>query len=337
MIVKKVIYKKTKMEVIKEGVKSIGKFAITNIGAYTVIDFLKKKFLNMGSVPTFQINSLDDQKRGFAVTLLLAGILENTRCLYNVREKEFNFYGETHWYQIPQKDFRYTMKNDLGMTVFEILVFDGENPYNYVFHFFGDQYYFNMILNETEKYKNKFYIRNEEGEILIPKFFYLQHWFFKPEIIRQIQVPATVNIARQQEVLDFYRENETRIIRSEIKAILIHGRSNTGKSHVVNLIGLNSSKKRDVYEVNTEMQGIEFLESIEKVNSNSVIEVSDIDRVFKRTRQELHSDVLLKFFRFLRTNVFVIFTTNDLDELANVYGFLQNQSRIFQVFNFNLE
>ena len=85
------------------------------------------------------------------------------------------------------------------------------------------------------------------------------------------------------------------------------------------------------------MQGIAFLESIEKVNSNSVIEVSDIDRVFNRTRQELHSDVLLRFFRFLRTNVFVVFTTNNLDELAQVYGFLENKSRIFQVFDFNHE
>jgi len=301
------------------------------------ISYSYKKLTNVDQVPTFQINTLDDQKRGFAVTLWLAEKLENTRCLYRVSEMEFNFYGDTHWYQIPQKDYRHSIKNNLGMTVFEILVFDGANPYNYVFHFFGDKYYFDEILSKVEEYKKIFYIENKDGEILIPKFFYIKYWFFKPEIIRQIQVPETVNRARQQEVLDFYRNNETRINRSEIKAILIHGISNTGKSHVVNLIGLNSSKKRDVYEVNTEMQGIAFLESIEKVNSNSVIEVSDIDRVFNRTRQELHSDVLLRFFRFLRTNVFVVFTTNDLDELAKVYGFLENKSRIFQVFNFNQE
>ena len=172
---------------------------------------------------------------------------------------------------------------------------------------------------------------------IFSKFFYLNYWFFKPEIIRQIVAPETVNTERQQEVLNFYRENEQKIIRSEIKAILIHGMSNTGKSHVVNLIGLNSSKKRDVYEVNTEMQGIAFLESIEKVNSNSVIEVADIDRVFTRTRPELHADILLKFFRFLKTNVFVIFTTNNYDALRNVYGFTENQSRIFKVFDFNRE
>ena len=100
------------------------------------------------------------------------------------------------------------------------------------------------------------------------------------------------------------------------------------------MIGLNSSKKRDVYEVNTELQGIAFLDSIQSVNSNSIIEVSDIDRVFTRTRKELHSDMLLKFFRFLKTNVFVVFTTNDISELTKVYGFLENESRIFKVFEF---
>jgi len=311
---------------------------IGNLATYKcmqdALSYCYKKLTYVDQVPTFQINTLDDQKKGFAVTLMLAKKLEDTRCLFNVREMEFNFYGEDHFYQIPQKNYRHRIKNYLGVTVFEILVFDGANPYNYVFHFFGDKYYFDEILSEADEYKKKFYIRNEDGEILIPKFFYLQHWFFKPEIIRQIRVPETVNTERQQEVLDFYRENESRIIHSEIKAILIHGRSNTGKSHVVNLIGLHSSKKRDVYEVNTELQGIAFLDSIQSVNSNSVIEVSDIDRVFTRTRKELHSDMLLKFFRFLKTNVFVVFTTNDISELTKVYGFLENESRIFKVFEF---
>jgi len=327
------------MQVITAGFS--GKKMLEFIGSATAFNLIQnaigychKKLTYMDQVPTFQINTSDNQKNGFAVTLWLAKKLEDTRFLFNVREMEFNFYGKDYIYQIPQKNYRHSIKNVFGITVFEILVFDGANPYNYVFHFFGDKYYLDEILREAKEYKKIFYIKNIDGEILIPKFFYLQYWFFKPEIIRQIQVPETINIARQQEVLNFYRENETRIERSVIKAILIHGRSNTGKSHVVNLIGLNSSIKRDVYEVNTELQGIAFLESIEKVNSNSVIEVSDIDRVFTRTRRELHSDMLLKFFRYLKTNVFVVFTTNNLEELANVYGFLENESRIFQVFEF---
>ena len=155
-----------------------GKKMLEFIGSATAFNLLQnaigychKKLTYMDQVPTFQINTLDDQKKGFAVTLWLAKKLEDTRLLFNVREMEFNFYGDTHLYQIPQKDYRHSIKNSLGMTVFEILVFDGANPYNYIFHFFGDKYYFDEILREVEKYKKIFYIENIDREILIPKFF----------------------------------------------------------------------------------------------------------------------------------------------------------------------